>query len=201
PVHAVRAEHVRDLVRVDDDGGRAEREDEPGELVHEQLRGLEVHVCVDEPGNDPPPGCVELFSPVVVAQSGDDPVADGDVGVEPLAGEDGEHLAAADDEIGRLVAAPDRETAREIRHSRPTTSSGRTGTRASSRPVASRRADTIAAVEAIAGGSPTPLAPYGASGSATSTRRETTGGMSRVVGIRESVEPAFAVAPSRTRIS
>jgi hypothetical protein len=41
----------------------------------------------------------------------------------------------------------------------PTISSGRTGTRASSRPVASRSADTIAAVETTVGGSPTPLAP------------------------------------------
>jgi inner membrane transporter RhtA len=38
-------------------------------------------------------------------------------------------------------------------------SSGRTGTRASSRPVAARRAETIAAVETTVGGSPTPLTP------------------------------------------
>jgi hypothetical protein len=38
-------------------------------------------------------------------------------------------------------------------------SSGLTGTRVSSRPVASRRAATIAAVETTVGGSPTPLAP------------------------------------------
>ena len=50
PVDAVRAEDVRDLVRVGDDGGRAEREDEARELVHEELRGLQVHVRVDEPG-------------------------------------------------------------------------------------------------------------------------------------------------------
>ena len=41
----------------------------------------------------------------------------------------------------------------------PTMSSGRTGTRASSRPVASRSAATIAAVETTVGGSPTPLTP------------------------------------------
>ena len=63
-------------------------------------------------------------------------------------------------------------------------SSGRTGTRASSRPVASRSADTIAAVETTVGGSPTPLTPYGASGSGTSTSTDSTGGMSSVVGIR-----------------
>ena len=50
PVDAVDAEHVRDLVRVGDDGGRPEREHEPRELVDEQLHRLEMHVGVDEPG-------------------------------------------------------------------------------------------------------------------------------------------------------
>ncbi len=38
-------------------------------------------------------------------------------------------------------------------------SSGLTGTRVSSRPVASRSAETIAAVETTVGGSPTPFTP------------------------------------------
>ena len=42
---------------------------------------------------------------------------------------------------------------------RPTMSSGRTGTRVRSRPVASRSAATMAAVETTVGGSPTPLTP------------------------------------------
>ena len=45
------------------------------------------------------------------------------------------------------------------RAQRPTMSSGRTGTRASSRPVASRSAATIAAVDTTVGGSPTPFTP------------------------------------------
>src|SRR5207245_8494255 len=45
-----------------------------------------------------------------------------------------------------------------------TMSSGRTGTRLSSRPVAARMAATIAGVLEIVGGSPAPFAPYGASG-------------------------------------
>ena len=52
PVDAVRAEDVGDLVRVGDDGRGPEREDEARELVHEQLRRLEVHVRVDEAGDD-----------------------------------------------------------------------------------------------------------------------------------------------------
>ena len=52
PVHAVGAEHVRDLVRVGDDRRRPERQHEARELVDEQLRRLEVHVRVDEPRDD-----------------------------------------------------------------------------------------------------------------------------------------------------
>jgi hypothetical protein len=69
------------------------------------------------------------------------------------------------DLVERLVAEelvdvplmPRRERRRQL-HS-PTMSSGRTGTRGSSRPVASRSAATIAAVETTVGGSPTPLSP------------------------------------------
>lgn len=63
-------------------------------------------------------------------------------------------------------------------------SSGRTGTRVSSRPVAARSAETIAAVDTTVGGSPTPFTPYGASGSGSSISTDSTGGMSSVVGIR-----------------
>ena len=44
-------------------------------------------------------------------------------------------------------------------YDKPTTSSKRTGTRVSSRPVASRSAERIAAVETTVGGSPTPFTP------------------------------------------
>ena len=113
PVDAVGPEHVRDLVRVGDDGGRPERQHEPGEFVDEELRRLEVHVRVDEARDDEAPGGVERLAAVVGAEPGDRSVDDGDVDVEPLAREDGEHTAAADDEVGRLVAARDREPARE----------------------------------------------------------------------------------------
>src|SRR5258708_14825555 len=65
-----------------------------------------------------------------------------------------------------------------------TMSSGRTGTRLSSRPVAARIAATIAGVLEIVGGSPTPFAPYGASGCGCSITSATTGGMSSAVGSR-----------------
>ena len=79
PVHAVGAEHVRDLVRVGDDRRRAERQHEPRELVDEQLRRLEVHVRVDEAGHDPAAGRVDRLAPLVVAEPGDEAVDDRDV--------------------------------------------------------------------------------------------------------------------------
>ena len=111
PVHAVGAENVRDLVRVGDDGGRAERQDEPRELVDEQLRRLEMHVGVDEPGNDPAARGVDHLAALVVAEPCDVPVDHGDVRRQPFAGEHREHAAAADDEVCRLVAARNRQPA------------------------------------------------------------------------------------------
>ena len=66
-------------------------------------------------------------------------------------------------------------------------SSNVTGARGSSRPVASRSAATTAAVETTVGGSPTPLTPYGASGSGSSMstvsdRRHVERGRDQVVG-------------------
>ena len=118
PVDTVAAEDVRDLVRIGDDGRRPHRQHEPRELVHEQLRRLEVHVRVDEAGDDVGAADVERLRPFVVAEARDVAVADGDVGLEPLAREDREHAAALDDEVGRLVPACDRYAAGEISHER-----------------------------------------------------------------------------------
>ena len=120
---AVGAEHVRDLVRVGDDGGRPERQHEPRELGRQQLRRLEVHVRVDEARDDVGAVGVERLGALVGAEAGDDAVADRDVDVEPLAREDAEDAAAAHDEVGRLVAPRHREPAPQItrlRHQCPT---------------------------------------------------------------------------------
>ena len=111
---AVGAEHVPDLVRVGDDGRRAERQHEACELVDEQLHALEVHVRVDEARNDVRAVGVERLRALVLAEAGDHPVAHRDVDLEPLAREDGEHASAANDEVGRLVAACNGEPARQI---------------------------------------------------------------------------------------
>jgi hypothetical protein len=76
PVDAVRAEHVRDLVRVGDDGRRPQRQHELGELVDEELRRLEMHVRVDEARDEVLPGGVEQLPSLVVPGAGDEPVRD-----------------------------------------------------------------------------------------------------------------------------
>src|SRR6202030_1881004 len=113
-------------------------------------------------------------APSVPPAPADVPAASGPAALEPLTCEDRQDASAADDEVGGLVAARHRDPAREAH--RPTMSSGRTGTRASSRRFATRSADRTAAVETTVGGSPTPLSPYGASGSGASTSSATSGG-------------------------
>ena len=116
PVDTVRPEHVCDLVRIGDDRRRPERQDQPGELVGEQLGRLDVHVRVDQPGDDVAPGGVDLLPPLVRAETGDEAVDDRDVGLEPFAREDGQDSAATHDEISGLVPAGDCETPCERRH-------------------------------------------------------------------------------------
>jgi CO/xanthine dehydrogenase FAD-binding subunit len=123
-VHPIRAEHVRHFVRVGDDGRRPERQHESGELVDEQLRRLEVHVRIDEARHDPATGGVELLFALVVAQAGHVAVRDGHVHVEPLAGEDREDTAAADDEICWLVPTGYGEAPGEVGHTRQRTTLG-----------------------------------------------------------------------------
>ena len=79
PVHAVGAEHVRDLVRIGDDRRRPEREHEPRELVEEELRRLDVQVRVDEARHEVAPRGVERLEALVVAEPRDDAVDDRDV--------------------------------------------------------------------------------------------------------------------------
>ena len=117
-MHAVDAEDVRDLVRVGDHGRRPERQHEPRELVDEQLHRLEVHVRVDEAGHDAAAAGVDHLAPLVAAETRDDAVGDRDVHLQPLAREDREHAASADDEIGGLVPAGDGEAAAQILHRR-----------------------------------------------------------------------------------
>ncbi len=118
PVHPVDAEDVRDLVRIGDDGGRPEREDEPRELVDHELDRLEVHVRVDEAGHDVAPGRIERLAPSIAPEPGDDAVDDSDVGIEPLAREDRQDASPSHDEVGRLVSSSDCEATLQPFHRR-----------------------------------------------------------------------------------
>ena len=116
PVHAVGAEHVCDLVGVGDHRRGAERQHQPGELVHQQHRRLEVQVRIDQAGDDVSPAGVQRVAAAVLTDAGDPAVAHGHVGLEPLAGVHRQHPAAAHDQVGRLVAACHRQPSREVGH-------------------------------------------------------------------------------------
>ena len=113
PVDAVGAEHVRDLVRIGDDGRRPERQDEACELVGEHLRRLDVDVGIDESRDDPLARGVDDLVPLVLAEPRDPAADDCDIRLEPLACEHRQHLAAPDHEVGGLVAARDGKTLRK----------------------------------------------------------------------------------------
>ena len=66
------------------------------------------------PGTTYAPAASSVSVALVGAETGDRAVADRDVDLEPLAREDRQDPATADDEIGGLVAAGDREPARQI---------------------------------------------------------------------------------------
>jgi hypothetical protein len=116
PVDAVRAEHVRDLVRIGDHGRRAQGQHEPSELVNEELRRLEVHVRVDESRYDVPPRGIDDVRPLVLAQPGDPAVRHGHVELQPLPREHREDVSSTDDKVRRLVTASDRDSASERGH-------------------------------------------------------------------------------------
>ena len=69
---------------------------------------------VDEARDDVGPVRIEDLRAFVGAEPGDDPVADRDVDVEPLAREDAEDAAAADDQVGGLVPPRDGKPTRQI---------------------------------------------------------------------------------------
>ena len=119
-----------------------------------------MHVRVDESGDQVAAAGVDPLAALVGADAGDPAVGQRHVAVEPLAREDAEHARALDHQVRLHVPSRDgdQSSAGAAPHS-PTMSSGRTGTRVSGAPVAERRAATIAGVEEIVGGSPTPRSP------------------------------------------
>ena len=80
------------------------REYGAGEFVDHQLRGLEVHVPIDEAGQQHLASGVDGLAALIVAPDGGYvPAGDGHVGLEELAGEDRKDAAPFDDQVGGLV--------------------------------------------------------------------------------------------------
>ena len=122
---AVDAEHVGDLVGIGDNRRRAEREHEPGELVDEQLHGFEMHVRVDEAGDDVAPRGVDRLVAIVVTEPGYDAVHDGNVDPQPFPCEDRQHPSATHDDVGRLISSSNGDPAGEgLRHRQTINRSG-----------------------------------------------------------------------------
>ena len=69
-----------------------------------------------KPGTTNRPEASRVSAALVRPETGDDAVDDGDVALEPLAREDREDPAAANDEIGALVSARDGDPSFETRH-------------------------------------------------------------------------------------
>ena len=131
-MRAVGAEHVGQLVRVADDGGRAAGDDDAGELGRQQLGGLDMHVRVDQAGDDEAAAGVHALAALVAADAGDPAAGDRHVAVEPLAREGAEHPPALDHEVRGGVAAGDGEQARAV--------AAHAASLASVRPARARRA-------------------------------------------------------------
>jgi hypothetical protein len=75
-----------------------------------------VQVSVDKARHHVTAGRVERRVTVVLAEPGDEAVDDREIALEPLAREGREHPPAANHDMGRLVAARDREPAPQIDH-------------------------------------------------------------------------------------
>jgi hypothetical protein len=103
--HALGAEDVADLVRVDHHAGDAARHDRSGKLARRQQRALDVQVPVDQPRQHERAGHVDLARAVVTAYADNVPVVDGDVGRHDLVGEQVDDPAALQHEIGRRPPA------------------------------------------------------------------------------------------------
>jgi hypothetical protein len=65
-------------------------------------------VCIDEPGYEVGAGYIDPFAAFVMTEADDVAVGDGDIQLEPLFREHGEHAAAGQHKVGRLVTPRDR---------------------------------------------------------------------------------------------
>ena len=108
-------EHVGHLVRVGGHGGRPQWQHGADELVDPQFCRLQVHVGIDEAGGHRRPVEVDLFDGLSGAPARHHAVTDGQVGGHPLPRRRRQDPPPAQKEIGRLIAAGDRQNVRRGR--------------------------------------------------------------------------------------
>jgi hypothetical protein len=99
--HALGAQDVADLVRVDHDAGHPPRHHGPRELAGRQQRALDVQVPVDQPRQHEAAVEVDLVRATVAAEADNMAVVDGDVSVEDFVGEQVDDTRVPEDEIRR----------------------------------------------------------------------------------------------------
>ena len=103
----VEPQHVGDLVRIADRGGRAALQHLPVEFSWRHEAALDMHMRVDEARHGDQAAAVDLARAAIVVVGADDPVAaDRDVARVERAGRDVQDARTLDHEVRRLAADP-----------------------------------------------------------------------------------------------
>jgi hypothetical protein len=116
-VDAGHALHVADFVRIENQGAGPVRDNQAGKLGWHQERALQVHVGVEQAGDDGLPPHVNGFSrrPLVRSHPRDETVRDNDVGGIRFFGKDVDDLPADERQVPRLLAERDADAALQLR--------------------------------------------------------------------------------------
>ena len=96
-------------MRITRNGGGAARQGTLHEFVDPQLGGFEVHVSVDESGDDGRTAEVDRFEGLTPAPTGHHAVSDGEVGGDPFLGDGGEDATTGHEQVGWFVAPGHRQ--------------------------------------------------------------------------------------------
>lgn len=110
---------VGNLVRIDDGGGYAAPDDSRRELRRSAQAAFDVNVGIDETWSDERTAEVDLLRALIlIADSGDSAVEDGDVCGFDFAAEHVDNLAAGKKQIGANITARSGQQSRNVCHSR-----------------------------------------------------------------------------------
>lgn len=112
PADTLRTEHIGDLVRVEDRAGRPVRRGESDKLRRGEHGGLDVHVGVEEPGNQPAIGTIDGLTGLNrsgFVDASDPPPFDTDVPPQELASKYVEDESANEGGVARRVPTAARQ--------------------------------------------------------------------------------------------